>query len=172
MSYYESFEKIRTALQKSKIKESEGHFAIQVTICDPESSGIFYIEDFGDRVVAEPYNYYDNDAEVIGTSDNLQKLFEKKLDFSKAQTEGIITAFGDTETLKNFFDRLSKTPARKTATKKATAKKTAPKTTVKKTLKSKTEDGKVSGDTNKNTKPKDTETVKEVVEKEVKPKSK
>ena len=165
MNYYETFETLRKALQKAKFENGDKHLAIQVTITDLEASGIFYIEDFGDRVLAEPYDYYDKDAEIISDSSNLLKLFEKKIDFEKALNEGIITANGDIDALKGFFSRIIKSPVKKT-----TAKKTATKTTAKK--KAKTEVKTVKEDKTKVTKPKDTETVKEVVEKEIKPKSK
>lgn len=165
MNYYETFETLRKALQKAKFENGDRHLAIQVTITDQEASGIFYIEDFGDRVLAEPYDYYDKDAEIIGESSNLLKLFEKKLDFEKALADGIIIANGDVDALKGFFSRIIKSPAKKTAARKTTAKTSTKKTT-------KTEVKTVKDDKTKVTKPKDTETVKEVVEKEIKPKSK
>lgn len=163
MNYYETFENLRKALQKVKFENGDRHLAIQVTITDPEASGIFYIEDFGDRVFAEPYDYYDKDAEIIGDSKTLIKLFEKKLDFEKSMKDGSIIANGDIDALKGFFARIIKAPAKKTTAKKATTK-----TTAKKTAKTEV---KTMKDNKKNvTKPKDTETVKEVVEKEIKPK--
>ena len=163
MNYFETFEKLKKVLEKAKIEKTDGHLAIQVCITDSDASGIFYIEDFGDSVLAEPYDYYDNDAEIIATADSLQKLFEKKLDFEKALSDGTITASGDINALSNFFGRIVKAPAKKT-----TAKKTTTKTTAKKTAN--TEVKKVKDDKEKVSKPKDTETIKEVVEKEIKPK--
>ncbi len=167
MSYYETFELLRKALRKVNFENGDNHLAIQVTITDEEASGVFYIEDLGDRVLAEPYNYYDNDADITCDSSVLLKLFEKKLDFEKALEDGIITANGDINALKDFFNRIIKTPAKRTTAKKATTK-TATKSTAKKTAK--TEVKKVKDDKTKVSKPKDTETVKEVVEKEIKPK--
>lgn len=165
MSYYETFEKLRKALGKAKFENGNGHFAIQVCITDTDSSGIFYIEDFGDKVLAEPYNYHDKDAEIIAESSILLKLFEKKLDFEKALQDGTITASGDVNSLKFFFDRIIKAPAKKTTTKKTTTKATTKKNT-------KTEVKKMKDDKNNVSKPKDSETIKEVVEKEIKPKQK
>ena len=168
MSYYETFEKLRKALGKAKFEKGNGHFAIQVCITDTDSSGIFYIEDFGDRVFAEPYNYYDMDAEIIGNSSVLLKLFEKKLDFENALQEGTITASGDVNSLKYFFGRIIKEPVKKTTAKKTTTKTT--KQTAKKVAK--TEVKKMKDDKTTVSKPKDSETIKEVVEKEIKPKQK
>lgn len=165
MNYFETFENLRNTLEKAKIKKAEGHLAIQVCISDPEASGVFYIEDFGDRVFAEPYDYYDNDAEIIGSASSLKSLFEGKVEFQKALENGDITANGNIEALAGFFGRITKAPVKKAA------KKTATKTTAKKATKKKTEVGKVTEDTKKNdTKKKETETIKDVVEKEVKPK--
>ena len=85
MSYYETFELLRKALRKVNFENGDRHLAIQVTITDEEASGVFYIEDLGDRVLAEPYNYYDNDADITSESSTLLKLVEKKLDFEKAR---------------------------------------------------------------------------------------
>lgn len=167
MNYFETFEKLKETLEKAKIKKSDGHLAIQVCITDTDAAGIFYIEDFGDRVLAEPYDYYDNDAEIIGSSANLKKLFEKKLEFLKALEDGTITANGNIEALDSFFKRIEKTAAKTTTAKKATQKKTVKKTTAKKETEAKkvTEEAKKKSPVKK-----DTETIKEVVEKEVKPK--
>ena len=128
MSYYETFELLRKSLRKVNFENGDKHLAIQVTITDEEASGVFYIEDLGHRVLAEPYNYYDNDADIISDSSTLIKLFEKKLDFEKALQEGIVTADGDIDALKDFFNRIIKTPAKRTATKKTAKKPTAKKT--------------------------------------------
>jgi hypothetical protein len=167
MSYYETFEILRKALRKVNFENGDRHLAIQVTITDEEASGVFYIEDLGDRVLAEPYNYYDNDADITSESSTLLKLFEKKLDFEKALEDGIIIVNGDINALEYFFNRIIKTPAKRGTSKKSTTK-TTTKSTTKKNVK--TEVKKVKNDKNKVTKPKDSETIKEVVEKEIKPK--
>lgn len=165
MSYYETFEKLRKALGKVKFENGNRHLAIQVCIKDIDASGIFYIEDFGDRVFAEPYNYYDNDAEIITEASILLKLFEKKLDFENALQDGSISVNGDIDSLKYFFNRIIKVPVKKTTAKKATTKQTTKKLT-------KTEVKKMKDDKTTVSKPKDSETIKEVVEKEIKPKQK
>ncbi|MBQ7986124.1 MAG: SCP2 sterol-binding domain-containing protein [Clostridia bacterium] len=166
MNYFETFSELKEILEKAKIKKTDGHLAIQVCITDTDASGIFYIEDFGDRILAEPYDYYDNDAEIIGQASDLKMLFEKKLDLEDAIKSGVIIANGNTDALKSFLERIAKTPVKK-------ATKSSPKTTTKKATAKKTEVKKVTEDTkNKNVKPKDSETVKEVVEKEIKSKKK
>ncbi len=172
MNYFETFSELKEILEKAKIKKSDGHLAIQVAITDPDSSGIFYIEDFGDRILSEPYDYYDNDAEIIGQAEKLKMLFEKKLDLAKAIENGDITVNGNLEALESFIGRISKPAAKRaTTTKKTTKSSATPKTAAKKSTSKKTEVNKMTDETkNKDTKPKDSETIKEVVEKEIKPK--
>lgn len=172
MNYFETFSELKEILEKTKIKKSDGHLAIQVCITDDECSGIFYIEDFGDRILAEPYDYYDNDVEIIGQAEHLKMLFEKKLNLAKAVENGAVTVNGNFEALEGFFDRITKPTTKKaTVSRKATKPQSASKTTSKKTTGKKTEVKKLAEDTkNKDVKPKDSETIKEVVEKEIKPK--
>lgn len=172
MNYFETFSELKGILEKAKIKKSDSHIAIQVCITDTDAAGIFYIEDFGDKILAEPYDYYDNDAEIIGQAETLKMLFEKKLDLANAIENGDVTVNGNFEALDSFLGRITKpTAKRATGTKKTTKSSTTPKTTVKKTAGKKTEVKKVTQDTkNKDTKTKDSETIKEVVEKEIKPK--
>ncbi len=166
MNYFETFSELKGILEKAKIKKGDGHLAIQVCITDEDCSGIFYIEDFGDRILAEPYDYYDNDVEIIGQADALKLIFEKKLDLKKATQNGEVTVNGNFDALMSFLERITKQAAKKTAKSS-----TSTKTTAKKSTSKKTEAKKMNEDTNKKeVKPKDSETIKEVVEKEIKPK--
>lgn len=172
MNYFETFSELKEILEKAKIKKSDGHLAIQVCITDPESSGIFYVEDFGDRILAEPYDYYDNDVEIIGQADKIKMLFEKKLELREALENGDITVNGNFEALESFLKKITKPTVKKAATTKKPAKSSATsKTTAKKSTSKKSEVKKMTEETkNKDTKTKDSETIKEVVEKEIKPK--
>jgi len=168
MNYFETFSELKEILEKAKIKKSDGHLAIQVCITNPEAAGIFYIEDFGDRILAEPYDYYDNNVEIIGQADVLKLLFEKKLDLKDATQNGDLTVNGDFSALEDFLERIAKPTAKKASTTKKSTKSSA---AARKTTSKKTEVKKVTEDTkNKDVKPKDSESIKEVVEKEIKPK--
>lgn len=170
MNYFEAFEELKAILEKAQIKKHDGRLAIQVCITDLDSSGIFYIEDFGDRILAEPYDYYDNDVELIGQAEKLKLLFEKKLDLKDACQSGEIVVNGNLEALAGFLERIAKpTLKRTTVPKKVNKSVTTPKTTAKKTKKTEAKKMTEKKD-NKNVKPKDSETIKEVVEKEIKPK--
>lgn len=172
MNYFETFSELKEILEKAKIKKTDGHLAIQVCITDPDSSGIFYVEDFGDRILAEPYDYYDNDVEIIGQAERIKMLFEKKLELTDATKNGDITVNGNLEALESFLKRIAKPAVKKAAAAKKTVKSAATsKTTAKKYASKKSEVKKMTEETkNKDTKTKDSETIKEVVEKEIKPK--
>ena len=164
MNYFERFSEIKDVLEKAKIKKGEGHIAIQVSITDLDSAGIFYIEDFGDRISVEPYDYHDNDVEIVGQAGAIKMLFEKKVTLANAIKNGEIAVRGNIDTLEGLLSRITKQTTKK-ATKSSTA--------TKKSSTKKTEVKKVKEDTkNKDVKPKDSETIKEVVEKEIKPKTK
>lgn len=168
MNYFEAFSELKGILEKAKIKKSDGHLAIQVCFTDEDASGIFYIEDFGDRILAEPYDYYDNDVEIIGQAEILKMLFEKKLDLAKATQNGDVIVNGNFEALDSFLGKISKPTVRKSTVTKNATKSSA---TAKKSTSKKTEVKKVTENTkNKDVKPKDSEPIKEVVEKEIKPK--
>lgn len=124
MNYFEVFSELKELLEKAKIEKGSGHLAIQVCITDPNSAGIFYIEDFGDRILAEPYDYYDKDVEILGQASILRMIFEKKLDLREAIESGDLTVNGNFEALEGFLGRISKPKARKvTASRKTAVKK-------------------------------------------------
>lgn len=164
MNYFEAFEKLKNVLEKAESKEFQGHFTIQVCILDQDASGIFYIEALDNKIIIEPYNYYDNDAEIFGTIANLQLLFEGKLELIQALNNGTLTANGNIDSMNKFFESFSKTSTKKSASKKTTK----TKNTVKKTEATKMTDDTKNKDNNK----KSTEPIKDVVENEIRPKKK
>lgn len=160
MNYFEAFEEVKKALSKITVPDKPSRFAIQVRLSDEDACGTFYILLADGKIIAEPYDYYDNDADIYTSLKTLIEIISGKLDIKKAVSEKMISVSGDTDTLSNFF---AKSAVKKTAAKKATpAKKTATKAT-----KKKTEDSKMSDDKKK---PQEEDVIKEVVEKETKPK--
>lgn len=159
MNYYEAFEKAKKALSKLTVPDKSGPFAIQVRLSDEDACGTFYILISDGKIIPEPYDYFDNDADIYTSLKSLLDLISGKLDIKKAVSENIISVSGDIETLSTFF---KKPAVKKTAAKKPTAKKTTSKTT-----KKNTEDAKMADDKNK---PQKEDVIKEVVEKETKPK--
>lgn len=160
MNYFEAFEQAKNALSKITVSDKTGPFAIQVRLSDEDASGIFYILISDGRITAEPYDYFDNDADIYTSLKSLLDIISGKLDIKKAVSEKLISVSGDIDTLSTFF---KKPAVKKTATKKTETKKV----TTKKTTKKKTEDSKMADDKNK---PQKEDVITEVVEKETKPK--
>lgn len=171
MNYFEAFETIKTALEGAGIPPKYGRLAIQVRISDDDSAGTFYILASEGGLVIEPYDYYDNDADILTKTATLLDIIAGKLDFKKAVTDKSVSVSGNTEALTEFFGSIPKKKAtvKKTAAKKpaTAAKKPAAKKSTTGAAKKKTEEAKMTDD-KKNTSGK--ETIEEVVEKETKPK--
>lgn len=123
---YESIVAKAKALEKKSAKKIDEHIAIQVNV-EGEGEGIFYIEIADHKVSVEPYDYYDNDAVLVGDAENV-------INFLKNKT-GEVAVYGNqdkVELLKSVIPnkRVTKTAAeKKTAEKKPAEKKTAPKKT-------------------------------------------
>ena len=136
MYFEEAFGKIKTSLQKTKLKASDNHFAIQVRMTDYDCGGTFYIEQKEGKFFVEPYNYFDFDADVEATFKDIKDIAEGKLDMKKAVADGKLIISGNLEELLSYGDKLKKAEkkpaAKKTATKKTAVKPTAKKTVAKK----------------------------------------
>lgn len=130
MYFEEAFEKIKTSLQKTKIKASDNHFAIQVRMTDYDCGGTFYIEQKEGKFFVEPYNYFDFDADVEASFKDIKDIADGKLDMKKAVDDGKLIISGNLEELLGYADKLKKTE-KKTVT-KSTVKKAATKKTEKK----------------------------------------
>lgn len=133
MYFEEAFGKIKTSLQKTKVKASEGHFAVQVRMTDYDCGGTFYIEQKDGKFFVEPYNYFDFDADVEASFKDIKAIADGKLDINSAVNDGKVIISGNLEELLSFGNQLKKpakkAPAKKPAAKKAPAKKAeAPKT--------------------------------------------
>ncbi len=170
MDYFKAFETLKSALEKAKIPVPSGHFAVQVRIKDDDCAGIFYIEARDNQLYVEPYDYYDNDVDVLTTVKDFKSIIEGKLDITKAVESGKIVLSGYTDAFIEFVNAIpkkeKKTTAKKAVAKTPAAKKEPAKKTASKAAKKETEAAKVKEDTKK---PETKETIAEVVEKEVKP---
>jgi len=134
MYFEEAFGKIKTSLQKTKVKALDNHFAIQVRMTDYDCGGTFYIEQKEGKFYVEPYNYFDFDADVEASFKDIKDIADGKLDMKKAVDDGKLIISGNLEELLSYADKLKKTE-KKTAVKKPAAKSTVKKTAVKKTEK-------------------------------------
>lgn len=167
MNYFEAFKVIKTALEAANIPPWDGRLAIQVRISDEASAGTFYILASEGALKIEPYDYYDNDADILTEVSTLLDIIAGRLDFKKAVVGKSVSVSGNTEAVTELFDSI---PKKKTSVKRNAAKKTAAKKGSSRAAKKKTEEAMEikTTDDKKNTSGK--ETIEEVVEKEIKPK--
>ena len=136
MAFEDAFAKIKKAIKTKKVKDIEGHLAVQINLTDEDASGILYMEVADNNLNIEPYDYYDRDAMFIVSSDDFVNIMTGKLDYDKAIEEGILKVEGDTLRASELKKVIKKPAAKKTAAAKTTSKtKTATKTTKSKTAK-------------------------------------
>lgn len=136
MTFFEAFENIKKAMKTAKADKIDGHLAIQVNLNDPDASGICYIEVKDNTLYVEPYDYYDRDAIIHISSENLVKIMSGKLDIDKALEDKLLVIEGNVERAAELKKLIKKPTTRKATTKKAdTAEKkpVAKKTPAKKT---------------------------------------
>lgn len=122
MYFEEAFGKIKTSLQKTKMKAADGHFAVQVRMTDYDCGGTFYVEQKDGKFFVEPYNYFDFDADVEAAFKDIKAIADGKLDMKKAVEDGKVIISGNLEELLSYGEQLKK-PAKKAPAKKATVKK-------------------------------------------------
>lgn len=122
MYFEEAFGKIKTSLNKTHVKASDNHFAIQVRMTDYDCGGTFYIEQKEGKFFVEPYNYFDFDADIEASFKDIKDIADGKLDMKKAVDDGKLIISGNLEELLSYGVQLKKTE------KKVTAKKTVAKT--------------------------------------------
>lgn len=94
MTYEEIVKKVKTAAKKADASKVNGHVAFQFNITG-EGSGAFYLEIDNGEIKVEPYEYYDRDALITSTGDNIIKIMNGKLDPVLAFTLHMITVEGD-----------------------------------------------------------------------------
>lgn len=126
MTFEEKFDKLSKKLIKADTSKFKANFALQITMNDEDCGGTFFAAYFDGVYRVEPYNYFDNTANINVLAETLEKLVDKKITVQQAFDRGILFADGNTEHIANFFDSFEKkkTAAKKTTTaKKASAKK-------------------------------------------------
>jgi len=127
MYFEEAFEKIKTSLEKSKVKAGDGHYAIQVRMTDYDCGGTFYIEQKDGKFYIEPYNYFDFDTDIEVSFKDLKSLADGKLDVKKAESDGKIYINGNYEEFILYANGLKKAPVKRATKKTTEAPKEAPK---------------------------------------------
>ena len=131
MSYEEIIELVKGSIKKTAVKAIENHIAVEFDIYG-EGEGAFYVEINNGALMIEPYEYYDRDAKVIITADELAKLIKGEKMPEESVADGITMVEGDVNAALELL-KLAKAPQKKASVKttatKSTAKKSAKKVT-------------------------------------------
>ena len=133
MKYEEIIEFVQKNLKTTEAKKIEKHIAVEFDIYG-EGEGAFYVEVKDGTITVEPYEYYDRDAKVYITADELAKLVNGEKAPEESYTEGILMIEGDIDAAQELI-KLVKAPAKKTASKPVAKKAPAKKETAQKTVK-------------------------------------
>ena len=133
MRYEEIIEFVQKNLKKTAAKKIEKHIAVEFDIYG-EGEGAFYVEVNDGAITVEPYEYYDRDAKVYITADELIKLVNGEKKPEESFSEGILMIEGDIDAAQELI-KLVKAPVKKAAAKGAAKKAPAKKETAKKTVK-------------------------------------
>lgn len=129
MTYEEIVEFVSKNLKKTAAKKIENHIAVEFDIYG-EGEGAFFVEVKEGAINVQPYEYYDRDAKVFITADELVKIINGERTPEESYEDGVLMIEGDTNAAKELI-KLIKAPVKKTTEKKATAKKAVAKKTVK-----------------------------------------
>ncbi|MBQ4110683.1 MAG: SCP2 sterol-binding domain-containing protein [Clostridia bacterium] len=136
MNYFEAFDKIKDKLKDVDSDKLGENVALQINLTDDDCHGTFYIQVKDGALYVEPYDYYDNDANITVSFDTLVKIIDKKLDPVEAVAGGMLEVFGNPDKallLTRLDKKAKKAPAKKPAAKKtATTKKASEKPAEKK----------------------------------------
>lgn len=95
MTFMQAFEKIKTRLDNVPAKDETCDFAVQVTLTNKDCRGVFYVKQTNGALNAEPYDYHDNDAELVISYLGFSKLIDGRLNPSDAAEKGVIEISGD-----------------------------------------------------------------------------
>lgn len=122
MTYEEIVDFVKNNVKKT-VSDKKEHLAVEFDIYG-EGEGAFYIEANGGKVFVEPYEYYDRDAKVIITADELVRIAKGEKTVTDSIEDGILMTEGDfsaaTKLLKLVTDvKKAAKPAPKATQKKA-----------------------------------------------------
>lgn len=78
MTYEELVEEVRKEAKNANIEGISEHIAYQINI-EGEAEGALYIEISDGEVKVEPYEYYDRDALIITSAENIIKIMQGKM---------------------------------------------------------------------------------------------
>lgn len=121
MTYEEIVAFVEKNIKKTAVKKVENHTAVEFDIYG-EGEGAFYIEIEGGTATVAPYEYYDHDAKVFITGDELVKIIKNEKSVEESLSEGILMVEGNLEAAQEMLG-LVKAPVKKETAKKSAASK-------------------------------------------------
>ena len=77
MTYEEIVDYVKKNIKKTGAKDIKNNFAVEIDICG-EGEGAFYIAAESGAVSVAPYEYYDRDARMVLTAEELLKILDGK----------------------------------------------------------------------------------------------
>ena len=122
MTYEELVSFVGKNLKKTQAKKFQGHIAVEFDIYG-DAEGAFYIEVNEGAISVLPYEYYDRDAKVFITAEELVKIINNEKTPKESFEEGILVIEGNIDAASTLIDFI-KAPQKKPAAKKTTAAKT------------------------------------------------
>lgn len=120
MSFEEIIEFTKANINQTAAKAIKNHIAVEFDIYG-EGEGAFYVEVNNGALMIEPYEYYDKDAKVITTADELEKIIKEEKTPRESIDDGITVVEGDIDAVLELL-KLTKTPQKKTTAKKSAKK--------------------------------------------------
>jgi len=121
MTYEEIVSFVRENLKKTGVKDIDNETAVQFDI-KGEGEGAFYIAVKSNKLFVEPFEYYDCDAKVSVTADELVKIVNGEKSPIVSFEEGNLSVEGNINALQE-ITKLIKTKKKSTADKTTSAEK-------------------------------------------------
>lgn len=119
MTYEELVSSIQKTYAKADAKSVPEHVAIQVNVTG-EGEGAFYIEVAEGEIHVEPYEYYDRDAIISTSAENILDIVSKKGSIEALIAAGQANVYGDVGKTR-LLDDIKLKPVRKPAARKKAA---------------------------------------------------
>ena len=121
MTYEEIVEFVRKNLTKTGAKTIKNNVAVEFDIYG-EGEGAFYVSVTDGNLAIEPYEYYDRDAKVIITAEELVKIVKSEKTPQESFEDGVLMIEGNPDAAAELMKLVKKKAApKKTAAKKTTA---------------------------------------------------
>lgn len=94
MIFQAVFNDIKEQLMKADVPQNQDFFAIQVNLIG-FGGGVFYVKHDNGKLYVEPYEYYDRNALIMISINNLKLIADGQLDAVEAYNDGKVVIEGD-----------------------------------------------------------------------------